>query len=555
MEESWPSQSGRGHWARAYPRPAGGGSLSAPGFMRRSQAPNDGAQAGREPSQGPDPASYRLPPGLQRISATEGALRPVLPPTCPSTTSRAAPTDGSCGSQRTEHKAQRTFSSLLFDGEDSKRERSSTPRPSPRVRSPASSASQPSPRHRHRGLQLAGQPESAPPSEAGQTVHLWLATPPASRGLRWAQRGPRRRFHSPRPRRSPGRPSSTPGPIQTAGGPCRPGRRLAQGSRYFGQTPRPPSPSAPTPTRVPRKGSPRVLERCPPARPCHALPNLSAPSRLPDISWPRSPQQQFEAGQAPRAGYRPGDPSPAAGLWPAQSAASSAPQPLPSAPRPPLPEPPASATAPRPPPARGQPEPRTHPRPPSGPRAAWLQPGPGREAGPRPFPCAAARPARLVAPSSSELSGEWCRAESGGDGGTTIRSPTPRALRRGLRAALRAGGRGYGLQPGAPSARSAKCTPQARRPRPPRLPRLRCPPHSLLCRSPSLPSPLRSPPPRLQATPPASSPAAVLTPEWPEVPSPQHTATLGREELGGARCSSLIVWGQWRPCAFRVKLG
>lgn len=159
---------------------------------------------------------YHPPPGLRPICAPRGALRPALPPTCPSTRSRAAPTDGSCGSQRTEHKAQLTRSSLLFDGEASQGAHSSTPRPSPRVRvsrtfsvsaqppSPAPAPAPGAPRW------LGSQSLRRPRVQDRRTTCGW-PTPPASRGLRWARRGlPRRRSHSQRPRLSPGRPSPTP---------------------------------------------------------------------------------------------------------------------------------------------------------------------------------------------------------------------------------------------------------------------------------------------------------------------------------------------------------
>lgn len=384
---------------------------------------------------------------------------------------------------------------------------------------------------------LGSQSLRRPRVQDRRTTCGW-PTPPASRGLRWARRGLPGAASTPSaPGSAPGAHPPPRGPIPTAGGPCRPGRSLAPGSRYFGQTPKPPRPSAWTRTRVPRKASPRVLERChpTPARLCHALPNLSATSLLPDISGPLSPQQQFEAGQAPRDGFGPGAPSPAAG-GPAGAVAHLLYAPAPSL-----------GAAAAPPGHQLPPRPRRRPRRSRVSRGRTLtrgrrqvpaplgcSPGRGGEAGPRPTPSAAARPARLVAPSAAELSGERCRAESGGR--RRNNDPLARAPRRGLRAALRAAGRGCGLLPGAPSARSAKCTPQAWRPRPPRLLRPRCPPHSLLRRSPSLPRTLRSPPPRLQATPPPSRPAAILTPEWPEVPSPQHTSTRWRGELGGARC-------------------
>lgn len=213
---------------------------------------------------------HRPPPGLQPISATEGALRPALPPTCPSMGSRAAPTDGSCGSQSTEHKAQLTCSSPLSDGEESKGERSSTPRPSPRVRvSRTFSVSAQHPRHRHRGLlagwaarvcaalgcrtdgpPVAGQP-LLPPGGCGGPSAVSPAPPPL-----------------PAPQAEPRAPIPHPDvPSRLRADPAGLGgawlRVPDTSDRHRG----PPSPSAPTPTRVPRKGSPRVLGRCHPGPP------------------------------------------------------------------------------------------------------------------------------------------------------------------------------------------------------------------------------------------------------------------------------------------------
>ena len=133
-------------------------------------------------------------------------------------------------------------------------------------------------------------------------------TPPVSWVLRWAQSRPPDAASTLRaPRRSP-RPAHPPTQMshpRLRTDPRRSGRSLAHGSRYFSQTPRPPSPSARTPELQGRK-VPAVLERCHPAvGPCHALPNLSATSRLPDISGPSSPQQQFGASRAPRGGLQP----------------------------------------------------------------------------------------------------------------------------------------------------------------------------------------------------------------------------------------------------------
>lgn len=187
-------------------------------------------------------------------------------------------------------------------------------------------------------------------------------------------RSPLRGSHSQCPRLSPGRPSPAPRSHPGCGRTCLPGRSPAQGSGYFGRTPRPPSRSARTPP------SPEVHGREAPGTRSAASPAPPALSRPPRPLRVPLPQQQFEAGQAPRDGSGPGAPSPAAGVRPAQSAAAWTPQPLPSAPRPPLPDhqlPPPRRRPPRPPRAPGQPEPHTHPRPPSGPRAARLQPGPG----------------------------------------------------------------------------------------------------------------------------------------------------------------------------------
>lgn len=415
--------------------------------------------------------------------------------------------------------------------------------PRPGSGSPAPSASQLStPVTGTGGSSLAGQPECAPPSDAGQTDHLWLANPSCLPGAAVdPARSPRRRLHSPRPRLSPGRPSPTPMSHPDCG------RTLPAweepGSRFQilrTDTEAPLVPPHRHPPEFQGREVPGSWGAATPARPGHARPNLSATSRLPDTSRPLSPQQQFEAGRAPRGGYRPGAPSPAAGgLAPRSRPPPGCPSPFPRRRGRPSPS------------HQLPPRPRGHaggPSPPGVSRSRTLTRGrrqvpaplgcsPRRagEAGPRPWSvrCRQAGQARgAFLPRSCPGSGAGQSRE--GDGGATIRSPAPRAPRRGLRAALRADGPGCGLQPGAPSARSAKCTPQAWRPRPPRLLWLRCPPHSLLCRSPSLPSPLRSPPPRLQATPPASSPAAILTPEWPEVPSPQHTPTRWREVLGGA---------------------
>lgn len=510
---------------------------------------------------------HRPPPGLQPISATEGALRPALPPTCPSMGSRAAPTDGSCGSQSTEHKAQLTCSSLCLMGRKAKGSAAAPLGPRPGSGSPAPSASQLStPVTGTGGSSLAGQPECAPPSDAGQTDHLWLANPSCLPGAAVdPARSPRRRLHSPRPRLSPGRPSPTPMSHPDCGRTLPAWEEPGSGFQILRtDTEAPLVPPHRHPPEFQGREVPGSWGAATPARPGHARPNLSATSRLPDTSRPLSPQQQFEAGQAPRGGYRPGAPSPAAGgLARAVGHLLDAPAPsLGAAAAPPRVTsfrhgPAATPAAPaRPGSAGAAHSPAAAVRSPR--RSAAARAGLGRLV--RALgPCAAARPARLVAPSCRGVVRGVVRGRVGRateEQRSARPRPAPRAPRRGLRAALRADGRGCGLQPGAPSARSAKCTPQAWRPRPARLLRLRCPPHSLLCRSPSLPSPLRSPPPRLQATPPASSPAAILTPEWPEVPSPQHTPPhAGGRSWVGPRSSSLSVWGQWCSCAFSAKLG
>jgi hypothetical protein len=127
-----------------------------------------------------------------------------------------------------------------------------------------------------------------------------------------------------------------------------------------------------------------------------------------------------------------------------------------------------------------------------------------------------------------DLSREWLWDRAGeGDGRITVcPHPLPASWPE-------AGDKGRALRC---APRVCKCTEQAlAAPSPSALLRLLPrPPHSLLRRSPNLPSPLRSPPPSLHTTPTPSSPAAILTPEWPEAPS-AYCAHTQRKELGGAR--------------------
>lgn len=215
---------------------------------------------------------------------------------------------------------------------------------------------------------------------------------------------------------------------------------------------------------------PAALELCllPAVHCCHALPNLSATSRFPDISELRSPQQQFGGGsslswlitvQTP--------PRPSPGVQPAQSAAFftfSSPPSLCSRGR--LPQrvtsspaggSAAPAAVPPPAPAASR-RPRQRPWcqlgsarsraltlcPPSGSRsrhAARLQPSLGWGAWSAPFFRAPRAQAGEVRGHLSvvELSWEWCwgRAREG-DGRTTIRParpPAPRTPHPGLRTA------------------------------------------------------------------------------------------------------------------------
>lgn len=390
------------------------------------------------------------------------------------------------------------------------------------------------------GPSLAGQPESAPPSGAGQTDHLWLANPSRLPG---AAVGPARSPQAPLPLPAPQAEPRAPIPHPEV-----PSRLRADPAGLGGAWLRVPDTSdrhqGPL---VPPHGHPPEFQgrqvpgswsAATPPLPAPVTPSLTSPPPLgsPTSQGPSLRSNSLRRVRPPGMASAQAPPRPPLGVRPAQSATSFTHQPLPSAPRPPLPESPAPAAAPpAPPPAPGQPGPHTHPRPPRVPAPLGCSPGRAGEAGPRPSSvcrrqAGQARGAFRRGVVRGAVPGRVGRATA--EQRSARRSPAPRAPRRGLRAALRAGGRGCGLQPGALSARSAKCTPQAWRPRPPRLLRLRCPPHSLLRRSPSLPSPLRSPPPRLQATPPPSRPAAILTPEWPEVPSPQHTSTRWRGGVG-----------------------
>lgn len=228
-------------------------------------------------------------------------LRPAHPlPTLPLETA-LAPTDGSCGSLR--NRAQSTadiFLPVRLVGEEGQgrgvgKKHSNTPRPAPRVESPAPLASQLSPVTR--SFSPTRHPEPVPPFPARQTDHLWLANPSYPLGAAVFPIP----LPTPRVLRMGSRPAHPPTQMshpRLQADLCRSGRSLAPGSRYFGQTPRPPCSSARAP-ELQGRGSPRGSGALLPAvHCCHALPNLSATSRFPDISELRSPQQQFGAVRA-----------------------------------------------------------------------------------------------------------------------------------------------------------------------------------------------------------------------------------------------------------------
>lgn len=212
-----------------------------------------------------------------------------------------APTDGSCGSLR--NRAQSTadiFLPVRLVGEEGQgrgvgKKHSNTPRPAPRVESPAPLASQLSPVTR--SFSPTRHPEPVPPFPARQTDHLWLANPSYPLGAAVFPIP----LPTPRVLRMGSRPAHPPPQMshpRLQADLCRSGRSLAPGSRYFGQTPRPPCSSAQAP-ELQGRGSPRGSGALLPAvHCCHALPNLSATSRFPDISELRSAQQQFGAVRA-----------------------------------------------------------------------------------------------------------------------------------------------------------------------------------------------------------------------------------------------------------------
>lgn len=285
-----------------------------------------------------------------------------------------------------------------------------------------------------------------------------------------------------------------------------------------------------------------ALGCCHPAvRPCHTLPNPSATSRLPDISGPRSPQQQFGVVRAALGGLRRRRPpsrrlgSSPRGRLPSLRSPVRFPTALAAASLPESPDPLQAARR-RPRPSLSQPPPRpcSHTR---GPRATRGQPtaahsphcrrpGPGAatplgcslgcagEPGLRPSACRPPRSGRLVSafpPWSCPGSGAGAEP-----GGRPQNNDLPHARGSTLPPALVAGA--CVVKPGTPSARCvAECAQQGSTApsAPPRacsllLPR---PPHSLRRRSPKppQPTPVAFSSSVCHATP--SSPAAILTPE------------------------------------------
>lgn len=157
------------------------------------------------------------------------------------------------------------------------------------------------------GSSPAGQPEPAPPfafrTDGPPVAGQPLLSPGCHGGPRAVLPKPLPTPRAPRPGPRPAHPPPQMSHLRLRTEPCRPGRSLAPGSRYFGQTPRPPCPSAGAP-ELQARGGPRGPRELPPRQSAPVPPSLSP---LPPRGSPTSPGAALSSNSLGRLGPPRGD--------------------------------------------------------------------------------------------------------------------------------------------------------------------------------------------------------------------------------------------------------